>query len=106
MGKGSHEGNITLHHSFDMIFDYLLQKKSSPLTTETGKNFKVISTMASRKQSNTNDKERVIIFYQKVNGADMEYARCYSCCWGHKKNCGGTWIRSYCISLDSTISQQ
>jgi hypothetical protein len=90
MGKGSHKGSVRLHHSFDEINNYLIQNGTCELETATGKNFKANA-------SETCDGRKEILFYQND---DEIFGRCYSCCWGHYNNCGGTWIGMYCRALD------
>lgn len=101
MAKESHKGSVQLNHSFDEAFDYLIQNDLGELKTARNTVFKARALETSA--SETDNKQKVIKFSQKVGGKEKDYARCFACCWSHSNNCDGTWIGMYCKSLDQAI---
>ena len=83
------------------MFELLSKNGEQLLTTQQGKRFKVISTIG---QSGTNKGRRVIRVFHDAD--KTEYARIYSCCWGHVINHSGTRIGGYSQALDRWTSEK
>jgi len=93
----SHQGVLSLKHTFNETWNYIKNKGSISLETLNKETpFDVEAKITTREKHKG---ERVIIFYQK----EEEYARSYPCCWGHVHNCNDTWIGMYCKAVDAFI---
>lgn len=93
-----HQGNVFLHHTFNKVWEFL--RKEGRINLETEREGTPFETEANITKSGKHIGKRVISFYQK----GVEYARSYSCCWGHYYNCNRTRIGMYCKALDNFIS--
>ncbi len=90
-----HQGSISLNRTFDDTWELINNQKGIDLNTLREKTpFCAEAKITTRGK---HEGEKVIIFYQ--NGE--EYARSYSCCWGHYRNCNDTWMGMYCKAVDA-----
>jgi hypothetical protein len=92
-----HNGIVSLHHSFSLVYEWLLAKGELTLTTEAGTRF---TARSGSTQHGTHAGGKVIRFFQD----NTEYGRAYECCWGHYYNCNRARIGMYCKALDSDFS--
>lgn len=92
-----HEGQIRLKHTFQTVYDWLVQNGPTDLATNRGTRFETKATIAKR---GSHSGEKVVLFIQK----DTEYARAYECCWGHYYNCNRARIGMYCVALDAATA--
>ncbi len=89
----AHSGSADLKHSFENAWEYLNDKGKINLQSSTGTVFTACSNI-------TRDNRQVITFSQK----GKEYARTYSCCWGHYYNCNRTRFGMYAKALDEYLN--
>lgn len=88
-----HEGQVTLKHQFDELWQKLDETGPIDLETENGASFFVVSGITTRGK---HEGKKVIKFKKDTS----EYARSYECCWGKYYNCYGTRHGMYCKILD------
>ena len=90
--KPAHYSFTNTRLDFTLAIAYIQNNPDKIYTTIAGNNFTahVATTSKGRRKG-----ELVIIFKQN----NKEYARAYSCCWGHITNCHRTYIDSYSTTI-------
>ena len=88
----SHQDQVRLANSFDEVYNKLKIGGNRKLSTSN-------DTLFLAGAYTARDGRLVIRFFQD----ELEYARCYPCCWGHYYNCNRTRIGMYCKALDKSI---
>ncbi len=90
---GTHFGSINNSKSFEEAYAYIISHPDVIFaTTGNSTPFTARATVAIR---GNHVGEKVIRFF--TDGE--ERARAYSCCWGHKTNCGKTHIDCYTLAI-------
>ena len=92
----SHEGSVTLQHTFREAHQWLQSQLAAQFATARGN--------AYTATAGTSKGQEVICFFQRRrNGTEGEFGRVYACCWGHYYNCNHTRIGMYCVALDAAM---
>ena len=93
-----HGGVIRPKNRFLDAWTFLNINGETPLETSTGSTF---IAKASITNSGPHKGEKTIRFMKNKT----EYARSYTCCWGHYYNCNRTRHGMYCKALDYAIKK-
>jgi hypothetical protein len=91
-----HQGTLDLRNEFSTVHHWLQLHGPALLSTQRGVRFTASGTEAVR---GLKKGEKVIRFYLGTR----ELCRAYRCCWGHRRNCSGKGIGSYCLPLDHMV---
>jgi len=92
--KMQHQGQKKLRSDFHYLWERLDTAREQHLITPDGHKF---TASACRTVRGSHKGQEFI----RVKQANQEYARIYSCCWGHTTNCYDTRIGGYSDGLDS-----
>ena len=90
-----HRSHKLLQSRFDIVWQRLDEAGEQQMVTPDGHKF---TARASRRKRTQEDQDPRFI---GVKQRGQEYARIYSCCWGHTTNCYGTRIGGYSDGLDA-----
>lgn len=97
MKASPHQSYKILEADFNSLWDRLNESGEVYLLTPSGSKFSAQSSIATR---GTREQQKLI----KINQHGREFARLYSCCWGHTTNCHGARIGGYSDGLNSWYS--
>jgi len=95
----THQGSVELKHSFEDCHRWLSRSRTNRFAARGGGRFEALAYTAGK---GPHKGEKVIRFLKK----GREFARAYTCCWGHDRNCGGTQIGVLCTALDATMQME
>ena len=90
----SHQSQKILHSDYNHLWRQLYNAGEQNLITPKGHKFTAVAAKSTRGTHQWHE----VIFIKHYN---KEFARIYSCCWGHTTNCHGTRIGGYSDGLDS-----
>jgi len=93
--SAKHQSQKLLQSRFDIVWQRLDDAGEQQMVTPDGHKF---MALASRRKRTVEDQDPRFI---KVKQRGKEFARIYSCCWGHTTNCHGTRIGGYSDGLDA-----
>ena len=88
-----HQSQKLLHSDYDHLWGQLYKAGEKSLITPKGHKFTAIASKSTR---GIHQWHKVI----SIKQYSKEFARIYSCCWGHTTNCYGTRIGGYSDGLD------
>ena len=91
-----HQGTVELRSEFSKVYHWLQLNGPVELSTQRGVRFTANGTEAVR---GLKKGEKVIRFYLGTR----ELGRAYPCCWGHRCNCSGKVVVTYCQPLDQMV---
>jgi hypothetical protein len=91
-----HQGSVVLRNEFSAVHHWLQLNGQIDLITRRGIRFSASGTEAVR---GLRKGEKVIRFYLGTR----ELGRAYGCCWGHRRNCSGKTIGTFCQPLDNVV---
>jgi hypothetical protein len=93
--SAKHQSQKLLQSRFDIVWQRLNDAGEQQMVTPDGHKF---MALASQRKRTLEDQDPRFI---KVKQRGKEFARIYSCCWGHTTNCHGTRIGGYSDGLDA-----
>jgi hypothetical protein len=98
---GIHDSNKSLANDFSRVWEKLHNSDGVALCTPAPHNhdFEAKATITTRGQ---HEGEKVILIF---GPSGKEFARIYSCCWGHTTNCSQARIGGYSDALDQNYTR-